>query len=276
MIAAFDRTQSEDITRLIRSVDPILDIIAEDGRLIGRVSRPNVGPGEFQVGMAHPILNDVIDEALDPAQQRSEPFLKSGFLRSLGGGTVDLWCKSRRRQGECVADNSRQPLVEIVFVRRFLESLVFGAAGTPDEPGAGSGIPGQYRIEPFLKLADLVRAPVVRCIQQTRGNIALGKVLQLHGLPAKPDIDCGDDLLYRAEPIRLVRARVPRHVQQLLTRQKTPWSAVNNLLVRRSRRLWAPPGTVEQQLDGSAVDDVEPHDIATTGAADLECRRLKY
>ena len=51
---------------------------------------------------------------------------------------------------------------------------------------------------------------------------------------------------------------------------------MNNLLVRRSRRLWAPPGTVEQQLDGSAVDDVEPHDIATTVAADLECRRIKY
>ena len=40
--------------------------------------------------------------------------------------------------------------------------------------------------------------------------------------------------------------------------------------------MWAPPGTVEQQLDGSAVDDVEADDIATTVAADLECRRIKY
>jgi len=70
--------------------------------LIGWVRRSDIGPREFEIAMTHPILNDPVDETLNPPEQRRQPFLLGGFLRCLGRGSVDLRGKSRRRQRERV------------------------------------------------------------------------------------------------------------------------------------------------------------------------------
>ena len=142
-----------------------------------------------------------------------------------------------------------------------------GTAGTPDEAGAIRCISRQYRVEPLLKLTDLLRAPPIGRVEQTGRNIAFREMLQLHGLAAQPDIDRHDDLLDRAEAVRLMRTWVPRQVDQFVAGQETPRSPVNYLFIGRGRSLWPPTRVVEQYFDRRTVDYIEPDDIAAAVAA---------
>ena len=153
--------------------------------------------------MAHSLLDDAIDQPLDPAHQWGQALLESGFLRGLGRCPVDL--RGGRWQRERITDDPCQPLVEIVLVGSLLKGLVLGAARPPEQPCAAAGIAGEIRVEPLLVSLDLLGALTIRRRHQPRRNIAFGKVLQLHGLAAQPDIDRQHDLLDRAEPVCLVR-----------------------------------------------------------------------
>src|SRR5262245_64425007 len=63
LIAAFNRCKPEYVTRLVESVDPFPDITAENCCLILGVGRARIGPGEFEIAMAHPVLHYVIDRS---------------------------------------------------------------------------------------------------------------------------------------------------------------------------------------------------------------------
>ena len=160
-----DGPHSQNFPRLVERVDPILDITAEDRRLILGISRSRTRPSEFEIGVTHSGLNNAVDQPLHPAEEGGKPFFEGCLLSSLGRSAIDLRGKGRRRQRKCVADYPRQPLVELVLVWSLFKSLVFGAARTPDEASAVSRISGEDRVEPLLKLADLLRAPPVWCIK---------------------------------------------------------------------------------------------------------------
>src|SRR5262249_27587080 len=158
-----------------------------------------------------------------------------------------------------------QPLVEIVLVWSLFKSLVSGTTRAPDEASAISGVSRKDRVEPLLKLADLLRAPPVWRIKQTRRDIPPGEMLQLHRLAAQCDIDRSPDLADWAETVRLMRPRVPRQINQLVARQETPRPPVNDLLVSGGRRPRPPTCRT--------IDDIESDDIAATVAAQFKgCR----
>ena len=75
LVAALDGTEPENVASLVQRIDAIPDITSEDRRLILRISRPNIRPGEFEINMTHPVLDDIVDQPLDPAEQRRHPFL---------------------------------------------------------------------------------------------------------------------------------------------------------------------------------------------------------
>jgi hypothetical protein len=95
-------------------------------------------------------------------------------------------------------------------------------------------------------------------------------MLKLHNLTPQPDIDSHDNLLDRAEAICLVRTGIPRQVHKLVSGQEAPRSSVDDLFVCWCWRLRPTSGIIQQHLDGRAVDNIEPDDIATTVAAYLE------
>ena len=150
-------------------------------------------------------MDDAVDEPLDPTHQRGQALVERRLLCRLRGCPIDLRGKGGRRQRERITDDPCQPLVEIVLVGSLLKGLVLGAARPPEQPCAAAGIAGEIRVEPLLVSLDLLGALTIRRRHQPRRNIAFGKVLQLHGLAAQPDIDRQHDLLDRAEPVCLVR-----------------------------------------------------------------------
>ena len=48
--------------------------------------------------MAHPGLDDAVDQPLDPSEQGRKPFFQGRFLRSLRRGPIDLRSKGGGRQ----------------------------------------------------------------------------------------------------------------------------------------------------------------------------------
>src|SRR5208282_1154162 len=69
LVTALDRVESEDAACLGEGVDAVLDIACENYGLVLRIRWPNIRPGKFEFGMAHPVLVDAVDKSLDPAHQ---------------------------------------------------------------------------------------------------------------------------------------------------------------------------------------------------------------
>ena len=124
MIAAGKRFIAQQVARLVARLDPLLDVERQDFRLLLGLDPKQIRPGEFEVGVTHAVLDDMIGEALDPAHQRRQPLGQRRLLRRLGGGAVDLAGERGRRQREGVAHDARQPLVKLVLVGRLLRRLL--------------------------------------------------------------------------------------------------------------------------------------------------------
>ena len=105
----------------------------------------------------------------------SSPSASAADVRRFGCGAVDLAHEGGRRQREGVADDARQPLVELVLVRRLRKSLVGRSARRPDEARARRGIAREHAVEPFLKLPDLLGVPAFGSGQQPGRHVALVK-----------------------------------------------------------------------------------------------------
>src|SRR3954468_3467653 len=274
LLAAGDGLVAEDVARFVRAVDAVADIDLEELRLLGRTGGARLHPGEFEVGVADQILDDMVGGALGPGQQAPQPLGQRRLLRRFGGGAVDLAAEGGRRQGEGVADDARQPFVEFVLVGRLLERLVLRAGRRPDEARARRAVAGEDAVEPFLELPDLLGVPALRRGDKAGRDVALGEVLQLCELAAQPDMDGHHNRLDRREAVGLVRARVAWRVDQFVRCEQLPRAAVHHLLEGRGRRARAAAGVVDQQLQRGAVDDIEPDDVAGAVAADFQRRRV--
>src|SRR5207244_4071984 len=82
-VAALDRSESENVPRLVQGVDAVPDIAGEGCGLILWIRRPHVRPEEFEVAMAHAVLDDAVDEPFYPAHQRGQALIESRFVRGL-------------------------------------------------------------------------------------------------------------------------------------------------------------------------------------------------
>ena len=98
LVPACDWGHSQYVARLIERINALLHIAAEDRCLIFWIGRSATRPGEFEIDMAHPGLNDAVDQPFDPPEQGREPFFQCRFLRSLRRGPVDLRGEGGGRQ----------------------------------------------------------------------------------------------------------------------------------------------------------------------------------
>src|SRR6266446_63868 len=220
--------------------------------------------------MTHAVLDHAVDKSFDPTHQRSKALIERRVLGGLRSCPIDLWGESRGRQRERVTYDPRQPFVEIILVRRLPKGLIPGAARSPNEARAAARISGEDRVEPVLKLADLLGIPALRRVEQPGRDIALRKVLQLHDLSAQSDVNRHDDLLDGAEPVSLVRAAVAGQIDQLIVAQEAPWLTADHLLVGWGRGTRTTPGIVDQHLNRRSVDHIEADDVAAPVAANFE------
>ena len=98
LVPACDRRHSQNVARLIERINPVLHITADHRCLVIWICRPAIRPGEFEIDMAHPGLDDAIDQPLDPPEQGREPLFQGCFLCSLSRGPIDLRRKGGGRQ----------------------------------------------------------------------------------------------------------------------------------------------------------------------------------
>jgi hypothetical protein len=89
-VAARQRVVAQEAARLVARLDPLLDVDRQQLGLLLRLDRLQIGPGEFEVRVADPVLDHMVGEPLDPAHQRRQPLGQGRFLRRFGGGAVDL------------------------------------------------------------------------------------------------------------------------------------------------------------------------------------------
>src|SRR5208282_5738912 len=59
-VTTLDRIEAQEVARLVQGEDAVLDIAGEDYGLVLGIRRPYIRPSEFEVAMAHPLLDDAI------------------------------------------------------------------------------------------------------------------------------------------------------------------------------------------------------------------------
>ncbi len=268
-----ERVQAEVVAHLVRVEDLGIQVDLINLSLGQRVEDLLVDVVHLQVAEPKVLVHDEVDQVLEPLLCGCQALGVGRLLLRVGRGAVVGFNQLRRRYVEAIAHDAAEPLIHDLVVlaeRRLLRVHDVNAVG--DKPAIVLAGPDGHAVPPLLELTHIIRVPRLRHGEDRVWHVAVGEILELVKLPAEGDVDSGDDLLDRAEPVDPVGPHVARSVDQLLLGIVHGRHTVQDLLISRVRRHRHPSVAVQDPVDGGAVDWVEAEQLAAEGQARIDAR----
>ena len=143
-------------------------LIPAETRMFDRVV---ADPDEFEIRLAHAVLDHPVEDRLDPGLQRQQALLRRLQAHGLAGRAIDLADEGRGGDGEGVADDAGEPFVIGVLPRRLAVLDQLEIAGHELQHVPPVQVAGHLRVEIVLEIPDLLGPPYFGTVPKASGTV---------------------------------------------------------------------------------------------------------